>query len=117
MKLALVVCALLFILSGCVIMIDPELDNPYEITLSGVRELLPYGEEMTVTATVADEFGKKVRPDRYEWFLRGSPLAEESDTITLGSDLETGLYELDLIVTKDGVPSSQGASFEVVENP
>jgi hypothetical protein len=120
MRKALAVCTLLLILtglSGCLsIAIEPQLDNPYQITLSGVRESLPWGEQMTVTAEVTDEYGCWVCPDRYEWYLRGSLLAEKSGALTIGKELETGLYVLDLIVTKDGVPSSQGADFEVVEN-
>jgi hypothetical protein len=115
-SIAIAACALLFILSGCLsITVDPKLDNPFQITLTGVRELLPLGEQMTVTAAVMDENGCTICPDSYEWYLRGSLLPEKSGTIIIGKELETGSYVLDLVVSKGSVPSSEGAVFEVVE--
>jgi hypothetical protein len=70
---------------------------------------------MIVTATVKDEYGCTIHPDRYEWYLRGSILPVKCDTIAVGKELGVGLYTLDLIVTKDDVPSSEGAVFEVIE--
>ena len=113
---AIALSALLVILSGCLVLtVDPQLDNPYQITLCGVEDVLSLGEQMVVTATVKDENGCPVFPDKYEWYLRGSLLPAKCGTIVIGQALDTGLYTLDVIVSKDGVPSSEGAVFEVVE--
>jgi hypothetical protein len=103
-------------ISGCLsLTVEPKLDNPYTVTFTGFTELLPAGEDMTVTACVTDENGKTVCPDTYEWYLRGDRLPVKCETLTVGSALVPGIYTLDLIVSKDSVFSSNGSDFEVVE--
>lgn len=88
--------------------ITEDLQNPIDITLSGYWEDLGMGESMTVSAAFSDT------PDSMQWYLNWQPVdGETSDAITLGSDLEQGIYHLDLMVEKGDILSSEGIEFRV----
>ncbi len=107
---------LLLLVPGCLILeITPELDNPFIITFSGVREELPLDEEMEIAANTTDENGIDVIPDSYEWYLDGELIPDQNgNMIRIGRTLELGVYWLDLIVTKDSILSSDRVIFEVI---
>ena len=109
------IAVLLF--SGCLIIdVIPELENPFIITFSGVREYLPQGTEMKITAHTIDEYGYEIIPESYEWYLNGEEIPDaEDDTVQVGPSLELGIYWLDLIVQKDRILSSERVIFWVVE--
>jgi len=112
----LIIFFLPFFITGCLVLtIEPEMNNPFIITLDGTKEVLQKGEEMTITVSVTDENGAEVVPDSYEWYLQGAELPENDSTITIGSSLETGIYVLDIVITKASIMSSESFTFDVVE--
>jgi hypothetical protein len=107
---------LLFLLPGCLVLnIEPELQNPMTITFDGVKDVLQLGDTMNVTAIVEDEYGNKITPDKYEWYLDGNQLSEKSNNLVIGSDLIPDQYTLDLVVIKDSILSSDSVGFQVIE--
>lgn len=92
------------------VQINADLQNPLEITLSGINNRLFLGSDMTVESTVSDT------PDSYQWYLDGNLLeGETNSSITIGSNLSTGTYNLNLLVTLGNIYSSTGFSFSVSE--
>ncbi len=96
---------------GLDLTIIDSLDNPIDITFSGVREFLPEGTDMTVTAATSEPV------DSYHYFLQGAPLtaSKTNPSITLGSDLPPGTYWLSLKVLKGQIISTESVVFEVVQ--
>jgi hypothetical protein len=96
------------------IIIDPDLQNPIDISFSGNVPVLPLDGEMTVTA-IPDP------PDpgsayQYEWYLNGSLIPDENEaSITIGSDLSLGNYRLDAAITYEQTVSSNFLTFGVQE--
>jgi hypothetical protein len=96
------------------IIIDPDLQNPIDISFTGNVPVLPVGGAMTINA-VPDP------PDpgsayQYEWYLNGSLITgENQDSITLGSSLGLGNYRLDAAITYEQTVSSNFLTFGVQE--
>jgi hypothetical protein len=96
------------------IIIDPDLQNPIDITFSGNDPVIPVGDTMTVTA-VPDP------PDpgteyQYEWYLNGSLIdGEDQPSITVGSGLDLGNYRLAVGITYEQTVSSNSLKFSVQE--
>jgi len=121
--LFIVIIILLF--SNCaVITITEDLENPFIITFTWNGETLVPDSETgelpvqtldengaEVKALVADENGKNVVPDIYEWYLKGELFEDGEDTIFLNGTLEIGIYWLDLIVGEDEILSSEQVEF------
>lgn len=95
------------------ITIDPDLDEPLEVSLSGAVADLELGGSMTATAEVSNADGQTVS---FTWYLNGAYL-DDGDTVTVGQSLEPGTYRLDAIAyTADGNRSGSAShSFSVVE--
>ena len=95
------------------ITIDPDLDEPLEVTLTGAVAGLQLGGSMTVTGAVSNADGETVS---LTWYLNGAFLAA-GDTVTVGQSLAPGTYRLDAIAyTSDGSRSgSTSHGFSVVE--
>ncbi len=95
------------------ITIDPDLDEPLEVSLSGAVASLQLGGSMTVTGAVSNADGETVS---LTWYLNGAYLAA-GDTVTVGQSLAPGTYRLDAIAyTADGDRSgSTSHGFSVVE--
>lgn len=93
------------------IIIDVDLDNPIEVTLTGTLDTLVMGSSMSVTASAPLE---TVSID-YTWFINGS-LAGNGAALDLGSTLNPGIYRLDVIAqTADGSRSgSVNHTFTVI---
>ena len=103
-------------LASCLIIhIDEELNNPFQLKVEGAKDTLQFGEKMTITVTVVDENGREVQPDTYEWYLQGTKLDENTNTITIGDNLEPSTYILDIIVVKGEILSSATITFTVLE--
>ena len=98
---------------GLALTIDPELENPIDITFTGqVEDLVQHGPNMDVIATTSETDGLA-----YQWYLQGEPIAGETTPIvTISSDLKLGTYWLSLVVTKGDVVSSGQIVFDVVSN-
>jgi hypothetical protein len=96
---------------GLELEITPDIQNPIEISFNVSASIqIVLGEDVTVIATTSEAV------DSYQWYLQGIPLAgETSDTITIGSGLETGTYWLDLIVSKGIVLGSGRVAISVVK--
>ncbi|NBF40525.1 MAG: hypothetical protein GVY14_08915 [Spirochaetes bacterium] len=95
------------------ITIDPDLDEPLEVSLSGAVASLAFGDSMSVTGAVSNADGE---PVSFTWYLNGAYLAA-GDTVTLGQSLVPGTYRLDAIAyTSDGSRSGSAShGFSVVE--
>jgi len=94
--------------SGFGLVLVDSLNNPINITFSGVVDSLPAGQEMTITAETEEE------SVTYQWYLLGEPLAGETgESITIGSALDPGMYWLDLLMQKGSVLSSGRVIFQV----
>ena len=131
-----ILIALIVLFSGCSVelTIDPDLQNPIEITFNMVQGMeLPLGESMTVIATTSEGV------DSYQWYLNGElgglgllfedppedpedPDPEQTEFSikigTVGSEsdlrLEVGDYRLDFVVYKGDIISSETLLFSVV---
>ncbi len=87
-----------------------DLQNPIEITLSGIIENLLPGEIMTVVAQTSEPV------DRYQWYLQGDPIAgATADSLTVGGNLDAGTYWLDLLVQSGAVLSSEQSIFQILQ--
>lgn len=94
---------------GLTLTLVDGMQEPVDITLSGVIDTLVQGNEMTVTAN------HNGIADNYQWYLQGQDLTGENDnSITLGSSLNPGVYWLDVLVDIADVYSSEGVKFVVV---
>ncbi|HKJ67261.1 MAG TPA: hypothetical protein VKA68_04840, partial [bacterium] len=94
---------------GLDLAISDSLANPIEITLSGAVAELTEGNSMTVNATTSEPV------DSYQWYLQGATLSGETgSSVTVGSTLSPATYWLSLVVTEDGIVSSESVEFEVV---
>jgi outer membrane protein assembly factor BamB len=90
--------------------ITANLNNPVEITLSGVQSSLSVGNGMTVTASTAEQV------ETYRWYVDGQLLVgETTDTATIGSTLSVGGHRVDVVVEKTGTVSSTGYGFAVAD--
>jgi hypothetical protein len=125
----LLLMGLFLFLCGCVVLtITEELENPFVITMTWNGEtLIPDqetgelpeqildGDGAVVRARIADEDGKIVIPEIYEWYLKGELIQEGTEELYLDSTLEVGIYWLDLIVGKGEILSSEQLDFVVVQ--
>lgn len=95
------------------ITIDPDLDEPLEVSLSGGVASLQLGGSMTVTAAVSNAGGETVS---FTWYLNGAYLGT-GEAVTVGQSLAPGTYRLDAIAyTSDGSRSGSAShGFSVVE--
>jgi hypothetical protein len=92
------------------ITIDTDPQNPISIVLDGYQEQMKKGSTMTVSATTSESV------DSYQWYLNGNKLiGETASSITIGSSLGHGNYNLNVIIKKGTIISSEGISFEVEE--
>lgn len=98
---------------GVEVIIEPELDNPIEITIEGVQTPLQTGVDMTVSASPSGQ-------DAYAWYLDGVLMVDglgdplTGSTITFGSDVGLGYHWLSVVVTSGSVTSSAAEVFHVV---
>ncbi|MBB6480331.1 hypothetical protein [Spirochaeta isovalerica] len=81
--------------------IDVDLNEPIEIVLSGTMDTISYGSAMTVSAASPAE----TETISYDWYLNGFPLGNGT-TVTVGSDLDPGIYRLDVIALNSDLSRS-----------
>lgn len=80
-----------------------------EINLEGAKTSLAVGQDMTVTASTVTPAA-----ETYQWLLNGVVLPGQTGTsVTIGSTLAEGEYQLTLNATREGVVSSQTVEFYV----
>jgi hypothetical protein len=99
------------------IIIDPDLENPLDITLDGVQDLLVRGGgNMTVSATT-DPVDPLDGSYQYQWYLNGAEIAGATDaSVTIDPDtIDLGNYRLDLLIAFEDTLSSANARFSVIE--
>ena len=85
---------------GLDLTINPEMQNPITVTVTGASEI-EVGTDATFSATTSEAV------DSYHWYLNGGLLSgETSASITIGSALAEGAYRLDLAVSKGSILSS-----------
>ncbi len=84
--------------------IDVDLDNPIEVSLTGIVDTMVMGSSMIVTASAPLE----TETISYMWYVNGSS-AGSGATVTVGSTFDPGIYRLDVIaLATDG--SRSGSS-------
>lgn len=92
------------------LLVTNDMQNPFDVTLSGVTTNLTAGSSMQVDAQVAP-----AGTYAYQWFLNGTAVSNATSvTFTLGSDLGLGNYNLAVRVSDAQVISSESAAFSVV---
>ena len=95
---------------GVTITVDVDMQDPITITFAGVEDELIKGFDMTVTATTIPS-----PVDSYQWYLDNVALpGETSASITIGSSLDEGTYELKLMVDKGVIMGCDSVFFTVV---
>jgi len=98
------------------IIIDPDLQNPIDITFSGNSPVLGLGSTMDVTAIPDPEDPGGIDGYVYEWYLNGVLIPFENlPAITIGDGLGLGNYRLDVAITYGSTVSSNYVNFSVVE--
>jgi hypothetical protein len=92
--------------------ITPELNDPIDVALSGQVDEIDAGGSMTVTASVPADVGNVV----YAWYINGESMTI-GDTYTFGSDLDPGIYRLDVTAfSADGSRAGSAThTFNVLE--
>jgi pimeloyl-ACP methyl ester carboxylesterase len=90
--------------------IQPNLQNPFQISFQGQSQALAPGTDMTVSATLSP-----MPPNpSYQWYLDGSPLpGATASTVTIGGSLPVGANRLDLLVLGGGALAAGGVSFRI----
>lgn len=93
-----------------IVNVTPEMADPLTVSIDGAISMLALGQNMTVTANVAESVGNVV----YVWYVNGESVGT-GDTLTFGSGLGIGVYRLDVTaVTADGTRAgSAGVTFHV----
>ena len=95
-----------------VIVVSFQVDLPAQppITFTGEEVTLQFGTDMTVTASAPGA-------DSFAWYLDGAPVAGGTGpSVTLGSALETGPYELSVVVHVGSEYFSDRIVFTVVSS-
>lgn len=118
----------LFIFGCQIFLIIPELENPFIITLYwNDQELMPDPDTgelpvqnldesgAVVEAEVTDEYGEKVIPEVYEWYISGELIKQGVNSVFLDNSMGIGNYWLDVIVGKDSILSSEHVDFIIME--
>lgn len=105
--------------SGMQITINPELDNPFDISLS-VDDGATYAEGTDVVVTGAAD-GQSI--DEWRWYLQGALLDNQDDNVTIVNDgeqstvtigaLPSAYYRLNVVAESGDVLSSATLQFEV----
>jgi hypothetical protein len=87
--------------------IVPDISKNTTITFDGQRSILGQGASMTVTATPSGKVNS------YQWYLNGLLLVGETAPATtlLRKSLSPGFYRLDVVVSAQGVLSSDHVLF------
>jgi hypothetical protein len=100
--------------TGVIIVINPQMDPPIDITIGGVPAQLTLGQNFTATSTTVP-----TPVDSYQWYLDGAAIAGAiTSSVTTGAALpiSTG-HRLTLIVAKGAILSSKSVTFDVVSAP
>lgn len=94
------------------VVIDPDMDDPLTVSLTGTLIEFDAGETMTVTASATGTTDTV----SYQWYLDGTPVGTDSDTYTTATDLVPGTYNLSVVAsTAAGQSGSTSHSFTVAE--
>jgi len=85
-----------------------DLNKPLDITFTGMKSLLHKGFTMDVDSTTNETV------DSYQWYLDGNPIsAQTASSISFGSDLDIGNYNLALQVKKGSITTVKSMNFKV----
>lgn len=92
---------------------SPLTADPLAVSMSGQTAEILLGQTMTVGAVVTGYTGTCT----YRWYVNGESKSS-TQTCTLGSDLASGAYRLDLVVvTSDGIRSGSCSHLFTVKEP
>ncbi len=83
-----------------------NLYDPFEPIINGAVEILAYGSNMTVSASVPDSESENMI---YRWYVNGE-LTGTGESISFGNTLKWGYYRLDLVVTNENGTRSGSVS-------
>lgn len=94
------------------VVIDPDMEDPLTVTMSGTVAEIDSGNTMTATADVSGTS----ETVNYQWYLDGNPVGTDSATYTTAGDLASGTYSLSVVATTAGGNSGSAShNFSVVE--
>ncbi len=91
---------------GVDIIVEPDLDDPLEVSISGATAQLSYGDTMTAAAEVANAGDATIE---YDWYLNGVVIGSGA-SVTVGADLSPGSYRLDVVAFSDDGQRSGSAT-------
>ena len=88
-----------------------ETANPIHITLSGGPTQVAHGHDLTIDASPNRDV------DSYAWYLNGAQLAgQTAQSLSIGSDLDPGVYRVDVLALHGTVAGSSSYLFAVRPN-
>jgi uncharacterized repeat protein (TIGR02543 family) len=90
------------------ITVEEEMDNPFDVSFTGLPESVK--EEEQVTAVAAGTYGDGAT---YRWYVNGAIQPEDTDEYVFSSDA-AGLYRISLLVRDGEVVGGYRRSLEVV---
>lgn len=100
---------ILFGLGSISVVLEEEMDNPFDVSFTGLPESVKEEEEVTVTA--AGTFGEG---STYRWYVNGVRQEENANAFAFVSNA-AGLYRISLLVNNKGAVAGFQQTVEVVK--
>jgi hypothetical protein len=94
--------------------IVPDISKTIPITFTGSKAVFGRGESPTITAQPT--ISKQYRSFTYQWYLNGAPLSSGSSVTIIAKDHPGGDYRLDVVVSANGMLSSNCVTFTIPGN-
>jgi len=100
---------ILFGLGSISVVLEEEMDNPFDVSFTGLPESVK--EEQEVTVTAAGTFGEGAT---YRWYVNGVRQEANTSGFAFVSNA-AGLYRISLLVNSNGAVAGHQQSVEVVK--
>lgn len=100
---------ILFGLGSISVVLEEEMDNPFDVSFTGLPESVK--EEQEVTVTAAGTFGEGAT---YRWYVSGVRQEANTSGFAFVSNA-AGLYRINLLVNSNGAVAGHQQSVEVVK--
>lgn len=98
---------------GAGVVIDPDLDDPFTVTIGGVPTEIERGSTFSATATT-DLSPAAAASATFEWFIDADPIGS-GPSVVVGSGLSNGTYRLSVVATAGAVLSADEVTFSVID--
>jgi uncharacterized repeat protein (TIGR02543 family) len=99
---------ILFGLGSISVVLEEEMDNPFDVSFTGLPESVK--EEEAVTVTAAGTFGEGAT---YRWYVNGVRQEDNTSNFAFVSD-SAGLYRISLLVNSNGAVAGYQQPVEVI---